>query len=89
MVFRSEDSDFFPDGWILVYNNTHPEWTLEGISANMNYEFRVRSYNEYGYSNYSYSEKPFYLPETGGTYPFLIQHLTFIVQIIGEFLFCD
>lgn len=68
--FRSENSD--SEEWVTVYNSSNTEWTLDGISANINYEFRVRAYNEYGYSNYSYSEKPFYLPETGGMYITLV-----------------
>lgn len=66
--FRSENSESDLDIWINVYNDSNNEWIVEGILTNMNYDFRVRGYNEYGYSNFSYSEKPFYLPETGGNF---------------------
>ncbi|XP_035208124.1 proto-oncogene tyrosine-protein kinase ROS-like, partial [Stegodyphus dumicola] len=52
------------DGWELVHNNSNTQWIVDHVSGNINYQFRVKATNEYGSSNYSYSEKPFYLPET-------------------------
>ncbi|XP_054720908.1 proto-oncogene tyrosine-protein kinase ROS-like [Uloborus diversus] len=53
------------DAWMSLSNTTNTQYIVEKISGNINYEFRVRAVNEYGESNFSYSEKPFYVPELG------------------------
>ncbi|KFM82025.1 Proto-oncogene tyrosine-protein kinase ROS, partial [Stegodyphus mimosarum] len=64
LEMRSDHLEPDSDGWDLVQNSSNTQWIVDHVSGNINYQFRVRATNEYGSSNYSYSEKPFYLPET-------------------------
>ena len=43
----------YHDNWTLVYNDTEPKWTVEGLVMGQEYVFRVAALNRVGWSEYS------------------------------------
>ncbi|GFQ68878.1 proto-oncogene tyrosine-protein kinase ROS [Trichonephila clavata] len=57
---RSDDSI-----WTHCTNSSVTTWIVNNLSDNIHYEFRIRAINEFGSSEYTYSEKKFLVPQAG------------------------
>ncbi|GFT84439.1 proto-oncogene tyrosine-protein kinase ROS [Nephila pilipes] len=64
LVYEIDIRSDLESNWKHFTNSSVTTWIVNNFSVNINYEFRIRAINEFGASDYSYSEKPF-LPEAG------------------------
>ncbi|KAG8193693.1 hypothetical protein JTE90_024054 [Oedothorax gibbosus] len=94
LEFRSNEDGEKVNEWKFVKNTTITQYILSNFSGNTKYEFRIRAFNEYGKSNFSYSDKLFYMPEaraliekpTGDPYGVVIASSVATVVLISVFL---